>query len=267
MKALAIMKRVTLPLFTGIVLFLSQLPLAQAAPVAGDLVPVKVHRLGVDPNSGQPVVFLTDASEERTLPIWIGPCEATALNTEMEGGKTPRPLTHDLTGAIVRKLNAKIQRVIISAAKDGIYYATLVLEKDGSALEIDARPSDSIVLAVKAKAPIFVAKSVFGDHGVALKTERAAEEAYGITVQEMNPSLAQSFSFPQKRGVLISDVRPGSQAEKDGLERGDILVEAGSQSLSDVNSLRAALSRARAPLSAKVFHKGTFTSMVLNPKK
>jgi len=242
----------------------------QFTPVAvgsQDLLQVKVHRLIMDPGSMQPIVFLADPQEERALLVWIGPCEATALNAEMEGTKAPRPLTHDLAGRIIEKLKGKIQRIIITHVKDGIYYATLVIEREGSAVEVDARPSDSIVMALKSKSPIFVSKGLFAELSVPLKEEKGGEDPYGLTIQELTSSLAQSFSFKSTKGVLVADVRGGSQAEKDGLQRGDILVEIGGDLISDVKSLRDALSKSKASVKAKIFRKGNFVSLALNPKQ
>ena len=237
-----------------------------AAAGSQDLLQVKVQRLIIDPSSMQPIVLLADPQEERALPVWIGPCEANAMNAEMEGTKAPRPLTHDLAGRIIEKLKGKIQRIIITHVKEGIYYATLVIEKEGSVVEIDARPSDSIVMALKSKSPIFVSKSLFAETSVPLKEEKAGEDPYGLTIQELTSSLAQSFSFKSTKGVLVSDVRGGSQAEKDGLQRGDIFVEAGGDSVSDVKYLRNALSKSKGPLKAKIFRKGSFLSLTLNPR-
>ncbi|HYB20088.1 MAG TPA: bifunctional nuclease domain-containing protein [Thermodesulfobacteriota bacterium] len=242
----------------------------QFTPVAGggpqDLLQVKVQRLIMDPGSMQPIIFLADPQEERALLVWIGPCEATALNSEMEGTKAPRPLTHDLAGRIIEKLKGKIQRILITQMKDGIYYATLVIEREGLVVEIDARPSDCIVLALKSKSPIFVSKSLFAEASVPLKEEKGEEEPYGLTIQELTSSLAQSFSFKSSKGVLVADVRGGSPAEKDGLQRGDIFVEAGGDPVSGVKSLRNALAKSKAPLKVKVFRKGDFLSLTLNPK-
>jgi hypothetical protein len=232
-----------------------------------NLLQVRVHRLIMDPSSMQPIVFLADPQEERALLVWIGPCEANALNAEIEGTKSPRPLTHDLAGKIIEKLRGKIQRIIITHVKDGIYYATLVIEREGSTVEIDARPSDSIVMALKSKSPIFVSKGLFAELSVPLKEEKGGEDPYGLTIQELTSSLAQSFSYKSTKGVLVADVRGGSQAEKDGLQRGDILVEVGGDSISDVKSLRDALSRSKASVKAKIFRKGNFVSLTLNPKQ
>ena len=239
---------------------------ASAAAASPELLPVKIQRLIIDPSSNQPVVFLTDLQEERALLIWIGPCEANAMNAEMEGTKPPRPQTHDLLQGVIQKMKAKIQKVIITHSKDGIYFANLVLEREGTVIEIDARPSDSMVLALKAKAPVFVASKMFREMSVSLKEERGAEAQYGITAQELTSSLAQSFSFKSTRGVLVSDVGPGSPAEKDGLQRGDIIAEIGGEATPDVKSLRAALNKMKGPVKARIFRKGEFIPLTLHGK-
>lgn len=232
-----------------------------------ELLQVKIHQLIMDPTSRQPVVFLADSLDERALPIWIGHSEANAIYAELQGIKHPRPLTHDLLERIIQKLNWKIQRIVVTHSKEGTYYATMVLERGGSLVEIDARPSDSIVMALKFKAPIFVSKSLFAEMAVPLGEKKGIEEIYGLTIQELTPLLAQSFSFKSTRGVLVSDVRQGSLAEKDGLQRGDIFVEAGGETVGDVMTLKGALARSKAPVQARIFRKGNFLSMRLHPPK
>jgi bifunctional DNase/RNase len=231
-----------------------------------DLLQVKVHKLIVDPASMRPVVFLADSREERALPIWIGPCEANALNMEIQGTQPPRPLTHDLMVRMMQKVNARVQRIIITHSKEGTYYATLVMDRGGSLEEIDARPSDSIVMALKFKAPIFVSKNLFGEMAVSLEEQEGIEERYGVTIQELTPLLAQSFSYKSTRGALVADVREGSLAEKDGLHRGDIVVEVGGIPVEDVMSLKGSLAKIKSPVTARVFRKGDFLSITIHPK-
>jgi len=231
-----------------------------------DLLQVKVHRLIVDPTSMQPVVFLADAREERALPIWIGPCEANALNMEMEGTKAPRPLTHDLMVRVMQKANAKVQRIIITHSKEGTYYATLVMDRGGSLEEVDARPSDSIVIALKFKAPIFVSKNLFREMAVSLEEKEGIEEQYGLTIQELTPLLAQSFSYKSNRGALVADVREGSPAEKDGLRRGDIFAELAGRPVEDVISLKASFGKIKGSVPARIFRKGDFLTITIHPK-
>jgi len=239
---------------------------ASAAAASQELIQVKIQRLIIDPASSQPVVFLTDLQEERALLVWIGPCEANAMNAEMEGTKPPRPQTHDLLQGVIQKMKGKVQKIVITHSKDGVYYANLVLEREGTVIEIDARPSDSMVLAQKTKAPIFVARKMFQEMSVPLKEEKGMEDQYGLTAQELTSSLAQSFSFKSTRGVLVSDVRAGSPAEKDGLQRGDIIAEIGGETIADVKSLKTALNKMKGPVKGKIFRKGEFISLTLHGK-
>jgi hypothetical protein len=239
---------------------------ASAAAASQELIQVKIQRLIIDPASNQPVVFLTDLQEERAFLVWIGPCEANAMNAEMEGTKHPRPQTHDLLQGVIQKMKGKVQKIVITHSKDGIYYANLVLEREGTVIEIDARPSDSMVLAQKTKAPIFVARKMFQEMSVPLKEEKGMEDQYGLTAQELTSSLAQSFSFKSTRGVLVSDVRAGSPAEKDGLQRGDIVAEIGGETIADMKSLKAALNKMKGPVKGKVFRKGEFISLTFQGK-
>ena len=241
-------------------------PPASAAPASQELLQVKIQRLIVDPSNNQPVVFLTDLQEERALLVWIGPCEANAMNAEMEGTKHPRPQTHDLLQGVIQRMKGKVQKIIITHSKDGVYYAALVLEREGTTIEIDARPSDSIVLALKAKAPVFAAKKMFQEMSIPLKEEKGAEDQYGITAQELTSSLAQSFTFKSTRGVLVSDVRAESPAEKDGLMRGDIIAEIGGEAIPDLKSLKTALNKMKGSVKAKVFRKGEFVSLTFHGK-
>jgi bifunctional DNase/RNase len=239
---------------------------ASAVAASQELLQVKIQRLIIDPSSNQPVVFLADLQEERALLVWIGPCEANAMNAEMEGTKHPRPQTHDLLQGVIQKMRGKVQKIVITHTKDGIYFAILFLEREGTVIEIDARPSDSMVLAQKTKAPIFVARKMFQEMSIPLKEEKGVEDQYGLTAQELTSSLAQSFSFKSSRGVLVSDVHAGSPAEKDGLQRGDIIAEIGGEAIPDLKGLKTALNKMKGPVKAKVFRKGEFISLTFHGK-
>ncbi|HEX7878442.1 MAG TPA: bifunctional nuclease family protein [Candidatus Eisenbacteria bacterium] len=147
------------------------------------MIQVKVTGLIIDDTSKSPVVILQELEGERYLPIWIGPFEAQAIANELQGKKFPRPLTHDLLFSAVNSLKAVVQRIVISDLKEKTFFASIILEKGGEVVSLDARPSDSIALAVRAKSPIFVAEKVFDgealDHppaGVDPTAEESAEE-------------------------------------------------------------------------------------------
>jgi bifunctional DNase/RNase len=231
-----------------------------------DLLQVKVHMLGLDSANKTPLVFLADSHEERALPICIGLFEANAIYSEMQGIKHRRPLTHDLLEDIIQKANGKIYRVIITHHNEGIYYASIEMDKGGSLVEIDARPSDSIVMALKFKAPIFVSKSLFRDMAIPLGEKKDAEEQYGLTIQELTSDLAEYFSFSSTHGVIVSGVEKGSRAEKDGIKRGDIFVEVGGQIVENVVTLKDVLAKSESIVQAKIFRKAQFLSITLHPR-
>jgi bifunctional DNase/RNase len=124
------------------------------------LVEVRVQSLGLDRASNTPVVILKELDGERVLPIWIGPGEASAIAMQLADMKFSRPLTHDLLVSVLGGLGGSLQRVIITKVEDNTYYASLVLEKDGEMISVDARPSDSIALALRADAPVFADESL-----------------------------------------------------------------------------------------------------------
>ena len=120
------------------------------------VVEARVNGLVVEHQTQQNVVILREVEGERILPIWIGPGEAQAIRRILAAEPFPRPLTHDLLVLIVEGLKAKVARVVISDLRESTFYASVIVERDAEVLSIDARPSDSIAVALRAKAPIFV---------------------------------------------------------------------------------------------------------------
>jgi bifunctional DNase/RNase len=129
------------------------------------VVEVKVNGLAVDAQAKSHVVILKEKDGERVLPIWIGPAEAQAIARELAGQRFPRPLTHDLLATIVEGLKARITRVVIADLKENTFFANLVLERDGEVISIDARPSDSIAVALRAGADLFVNEKLLAEPG------------------------------------------------------------------------------------------------------
>jgi bifunctional DNase/RNase len=139
------------------------------------MVPVRVHGLGLDQTTDQPIVLLKEIDGLRVLPIWIGQPEATAILISLEGITSPRPMTHDLLIAAIGAGGLSLVRVEITRLEDGTFYAVLVLEKEGAVLTVDARPSDSIALALRARCPMLVAESVLDAVGI-VPDEEADQE-------------------------------------------------------------------------------------------
>lgn len=134
--------------------------------MADSLVEVVVESVRVHMLSSQHVVLLKETERDRYLPIWIGPWEANAIATRLQAVTPERPLTHDLFVATLAAIGAKLKRVIISSLAEETYHATLELELEGRILEVDARPSDSLALAVRTGVRIFVSQAVLDKAGV-----------------------------------------------------------------------------------------------------
>ena len=125
------------------------------------LVEVVVDTLAVDQKTQSPVVVLKDAAGDRKIPIWIGQPEASVIAMELSGGKFPRPLTHDLFTSVLKGLKVKLQRIEISELVENTFFAKVYLEHQGTVLCVDARPSDSIALALKTHAKIYADSKLF----------------------------------------------------------------------------------------------------------
>ena len=114
-----------------------------------------VEGVGFDHNK-QTVVVLKDSDNQKLLPIWIGPNEAKAIALELEGARPPRPLSHDLLLAAIQMAGGSVTQVVINDLLDATYFATIDIQTPNGELHIDARPSDAIAIAVRAKCPVFV---------------------------------------------------------------------------------------------------------------
>ncbi|MGH7859526.1 MAG: bifunctional nuclease family protein [Candidatus Binatia bacterium] len=136
-------------------------------------VEMRLRGLILDPNSESPVVILREERESIYLPIWIGVFEANAIALALEEVKPRRPMTHDLLRSTVESLGGTLARIEIHSLQEGTFFARLVVQRHGQeTLEIDARPSDAIALALRMSAPIWTAREVL-QHAVA--SSKAAE--------------------------------------------------------------------------------------------
>ncbi|MDY7036714.1 MAG: bifunctional nuclease family protein [Thermodesulfobacteriota bacterium] len=122
--------------------------------------PMAISGLAVDPLTNSPIVILKEIDGGRTLPIWIGLLEATAIASELEGIKFSRPMTHDLLKNIMGLIDIKVNRVEVCELKNNTYYALIHISHKGKEMSIDARPSDALALSLRVDAPIFVAEKV-----------------------------------------------------------------------------------------------------------
>lgn len=205
----------------GLVWVLTILGCVSPDLAAGDFRSVKVQAVVRDPRTGQPVALLTDPHAQRAMPIWIGESEAMALEAALQGTVSKRPMTHDLLHSVISKLRASLEEVRVTELKEEIYYASILLKGPEGMVQVDARPSDAMVLAVKTGRPISVEKSLFEARSVLLP--RASLEIYGMEVQELDADLRSALGY-RGEGVLISHVVPNTQAHRAGLRAGDVLI-------------------------------------------
>jgi bifunctional DNase/RNase len=141
------------------------------------MIPVHIHSLGLDEQNNQPVLILREDDGLRVVPIWIGHPEAMAIMLAVQGIEPPRPLTHDLMMGIISATGYTVERVEINRVEAGTFYATLILSNSERTLGVDARPSDSLALAVRAGCPVFVDEEVMRSSGVIPEAEAEEEVA------------------------------------------------------------------------------------------
>ena len=135
----------------------------------------------------QRVVILRARESNRCLPIWIGPAEADSIAMRLRNEEVPRPMTHDLVQSIIRELGATVGRIVVSDLTNDTFYAKIIIQSNGSQIEIDSRPSDAIALAVRADAPIFAADSVVEKAGVEMDEETGKPVTPSDDDQEKRP--------------------------------------------------------------------------------
>jgi bifunctional DNase/RNase len=125
-----------------------------------------VKVVALDPRSQQPLVLLVESEGTRLLPIVVGVAEAMAINAELEGEHFPRPLTHDLIKRLLEVTGAQVEKAVVSDLRESVFYATLFLDQGGTKLEVDARPSDAIAIALRVKCPIFAEERVLDEAAI-----------------------------------------------------------------------------------------------------
>jgi len=156
-----------------------------------DMVEVVIDSIRVSLMSQQRIVILREVNAERYLPIWIGIYEAEAITIALQEVEVARPLTHDLLKNIFTEFNVSVLRVEVAALQDETFFGNIVAEVNGKTLNIDARPSDALNLAVRTHVPIFVARSVMDSVGIIPENdlqEEPAEEAEDMLEEEAESS-------------------------------------------------------------------------------
>lgn len=186
----------------------SEEPLPETKLVEMVVESVRVHML-----SSRHVVILKETERDRYLPIWIGPWEASAIAMKLQGLAADRPLTHDLFAAALEALGARLDRVIISSLAEETFHARLLLEHNGRTVELDARPSDSLALAVRAGGRIFVVESVLEQAALgadAAVGDEEGEGTAGIALESTGEQIVDPRLDVFRDFVNSLDIDPGT---------------------------------------------------------
>ncbi len=139
-------------------------------------IPMDIAGVRMELPSNTPIVLLREQEGERFLPIWIGPVEAMAISSAIDGVAPPRPQTHDLLTSVIEALGAAVVRVVVTELRQNVFFADLVLSIDGREVIVSSRPSDAVALAVRTKAPVFARPEVLDEAGIEIREEEEEAE-------------------------------------------------------------------------------------------
>jgi len=153
------------------------------------LLEVRVQSLGLDRTNNNPVVILREQDGERVLPIWIGPGEASAIAMQLADWSFSRPLTHDLLVSVLGGLGGTLERVIITGVVGNTYFAELIIQRNGGVISVDARPSDSIAVALRMKAKIFAEEALLERATVEIAEEESVTLESGDVQESKTPEV------------------------------------------------------------------------------
>ncbi len=151
------------------------------------LILVHVSGIAFDREREHPVVMLKTSDSDEVLPIWIGPAEATSIYIELAGKTFDRPMTHDLLRIVVEELGGRIVSIEITGLQKDTYFARIVLQREDELFFIDARPSDSIALALRAKASIYVDSDLFMKYRRNLQVGKEEDDDIRRHFQNLDP--------------------------------------------------------------------------------
>jgi hypothetical protein len=169
------------------------------------LVEVRVQSLALDRTTNTPVVILQEVNGERVLPIWIGPGEASAIAMQLADMEFSRPLTHDLLCSVLTGLGGALQKVIITRVEASTYYAEMIVRRNGEVFSLDARPSDSIAVALRVAARIFAQESLLEEATIEIAEDESTPEV-GLEAQS-EPSAKEGMG-PEELEEYLRRLNP-----------------------------------------------------------
>ena len=166
------------------------------------MIEMKVAGIVLNAASRSPMILLKDSTERRALPIFIGQDQAETIIKALEGHRPSRPLTHDLIANIFDDCDIKLEKIIIHALTDDVFYAVLCIEMNGIKKEIDCRPSDAVAIAIRMDSPVWVLEEVVADASIPVDrdADNAEREAFRKFVSELSPDrLIQKSGYEEQR--------------------------------------------------------------------
>jgi len=169
------------------------------------MIEVSIDSVRVSLMSPQRLIVLRQTDAERYLPIWVGPYEAEAITVALNEIEVVRPLTHDLLKNVIGTFNARILRVEVVAMRDDIYYANIVVDAGGQTLNIDARPSDAIALAVRAHVPVLVDEGVLEIAGTVPETDLQTQVPPPAPLSKSASAASQPIEAKDDRLTIFED--------------------------------------------------------------
>ena len=183
-----------------------------------EFVEVMVDSVRVSLTSQQRIILLRCLDSDHYLPIWIGPYEAESITIALQEIELARPQTHDLLLQTLNQMKARLIKVEVSALKEDVFYANLVIEKDGETIKVDARPSDSIALAVRVHVPIFIAQEVIDTAGITPDHDLQQEPAEASTETDESPHEEETPATKKRLSVFedfLENLDIGDESDKD----------------------------------------------------
>jgi uncharacterized protein len=174
-----------------------------------------VYGVSFDLVGKQPIVLLKTSDENRFLPIWIGHSEAAAILMKLQGAAPQRPMTHDLMSELIAELDGEVTKITVTELRENTFFARITIERNGSEIEIDSRPSDAIALAVRVEAKIFAADDVIEESGIEFESEEEAAQDERIrrvsSLEQVDPVEFRAFLDT----VTPEDFAAGLEEEED----------------------------------------------------
>jgi len=148
---------------------------------------MKIRGLMMDPVTNMPIVVLKDPAGDAVLPIWVGIYEANAIALEIEKVATPRPMTHDLIKNVLTGLETKVHKVVVTELRDDTFFAVIWMERNGSLISVDSRPSDALAVAMRLDCPIYVEDEVLKSSKLAATvSDKVSNEELRKMLENMN---------------------------------------------------------------------------------